>query len=312
MAPSITAQHLRRFTALILCLHTLSIPALAQNDLTYDLSPWVWNGSASVTTSHISFSNWAAGGNYTYMLGFTSSVSPQWSDSVWSFVGSWQGSFSVFKSKNQPHQKANDGLEINFKMGKLMIPLVHVVVFADLKTQFWPGYNVDIDPENYVSNFMAPAFLTNGIGADYREDQIGLSVVVTPLSTKQTIVLDRGVDPTQYGVAPGKKILSASGAYARIMFNNEIFPKITVSTRAILFADYSQNFSPDLMFTGEVDYMLTSNFKLFFSVELLNDDNINVSLYEDLDGDGSPDDFAGVGPRLQVFTQLGIGISVTF
>lgn len=284
----------------------------AQDDLTFGANPWTWNGSVSATVGQVSFTHWAAGGEFSYLLGLNSTISPQWSDSLWSFVGSWYGKYSVFKRKSEPARKVDDDLELSVKFGRMLFPSFHAVVFADLQSQFWPGYDFYMSSTAYTSNFMAPGYLTNGLGLDYRTNDQVLSIILSPFSSKETIVLDHGVDPTQYGVKKGKHVFGAPGAYSKITVNGKIIGSLSGNFRAILFKDYTRRVSPDLSFKGQLDYQLLSFLQLYFRLDLLNDDDINVNLYEDLDNDGSADDFAGVGPRLQVSTQLGIAVSVSF
>lgn len=306
-----SASDMRRVFFFCLFFGALSVSE-AQDDLSYDPTPWSWNGSVSATIGHVSFDNWAAGGEVSYLLGLNSTVNPQWSDSIWSFTASWYGRFSIFKRKSDPARKVDDNLELSFKFGRLLASSFHAVVFADLHSQFWPGYDYFMSSTAYTSNFMAPGHLTTGIGLDYRTASQILSIVFTPLAVKEIFVLDRGVDPTQYGVAAGRHSFGAPGGYSKITVSGTILDRFSGNFRAIVFMDYSRRTSPDLSLTTELEYELLSFLKLYGSLRLLNDDDINVNLYEDLDKDGSADDFVGVGPRLQVSTQLRIEISVVF
>jgi len=293
----------------------------SQDDLTFQPSEWEWNGSIAGTISHVSFSNWAAGGNeYSYVAGLKIRIDPVWSDSVWSFSGSWDGRFSTFGGKSLPPRKTEDRFELNLKFGRLLWnndwlgSSFHIVGFTDLHTQFLPDYDFIGDPDgsHYISNFMAPGYVTDGLGLDFRSDSLNLSIIITPIASKQTIVLDRGVDGTFFGLDSNQHINSSPGAYARITFSKELFPKTTLSIKSIFFADYSQKSTIDLSFLGEIDYHVTSFLKLYISLQMLNDDDMKVRLYEDLDEDGSSDDFAGLGQQLQLYAQFGVGVNFNF
>lgn len=308
---------LRFFILIITCSWHLS----AQDKLYFRPASWQWNASVTGTISQVSFSNWTAvGGDYSFIAGLKSTINPSWSDGLWSFDGSWDGRFSVFGGRHLPPQKSEDRLELNLKFGRLAwhdsdgAASLYFVAFADLQTQFLPDYDLIGDPggREYTKNFLAPGYVTNGVGVDFRDDSLGLSIVLTPIASKQTLIYDRGIDRTLYAMSPGQRVRSSPGAYAHLSFSDEVFPRTTVLVKSILFQDYSEKSTVDFAFLGEVDYRVISFLKLYVSVQMLHDDDINVRLYEDIDGDGSSDDFAGIGRRLQLYGQLGIGISVDF
>jgi hypothetical protein len=288
--------------------------SFAQSDLDFEKSHFTWNASLDATAANITYSNWVAGGDYSYLLGLKSSMYPSWSNGKWGMRSTWYGKYNVFKSKDTVPRKTEDRLELTIEFGYRLSSQLYVVVFSDLQSQFWPGYDSYSDNSNpaYISNFMAPGFLLSGAALTMRDDSLNASFSITPLVAKLTYVLDRGVDVTKYGVDPGAKVHSQPGAYLCLTMNTEIIRNVTLDTKAVIFADYSQQLSPDLSFRGELTYKVAKYFGVYCSLQALNDDDINVSLYEDLDHDGDSDDFAGVGHRLQVYTQVGISFSIKF
>ena len=312
-----------RFGGILFFIIMVCIPVLlfSEDNLSFQPSNWQLNGTVTGTLSHVSFSNWAGNGaDYSYVAGLKLRIDPTWSNDRWSFAGSWDGRFSTFGGNTLPPRKTEDRFELNLKFGYVvwktewLASSLHLISFTDLHTQFLPDYDFVGDPDgsHYIGNFMAPGYLTDGIGLDYRSDSLNLSIVVTPFASKQTIVLDRGVDGTYFGLDKNQYINSNPGAYARITFSKEVLPKTTLSIKSIFFADYTEKATVDLSFLGEIDYRITSFLKLYASLQMLNDDDMKVRLYEDLDGDGSSDDFAGLGKRLQMYGQIGIGINVDF
>lgn len=300
---------------------TTPVSLFPQNDLSFSPSEWQWNASVTGTISHISFKKWAGnGGEYSYVAGINMRIDPTWSDGVWSFSGSWDGRFSTFGGNSLPPHKTEDRLELNLKCGRVMwksdllSSSFHVVVFGDLHTYFLPDYDFIGDPDgaHYTSNFMAPGYVTDGIGLDFRSDSLNLTITVSPFASKQTFVLDRGVDPTSFGLGADQKMKSTPGAYAHIRLSEEIFPRTILSVKSIFFADYSRKTGLDISALGELDYKITSFLKLYVSLQVLKDDDMKVRLYDDLDGDGSDDDFAGIGPEVQLYGQFGVGLNVNF
>jgi hypothetical protein len=264
----------------------------------------------------MNFSNWAAGGgdDFSITAGIKTTMNPSFSNGIWGFVASADAEFSTMKSSTQPSHKTNDRLELSLKVGRKIGGVFHVVAESDLQSQCWPGYDLMGDPgqKKYSSNFLAPGYFLYGIALDARFDSLNLSVLVAPFGVKKTVVLDRGVDPTKYGLPAGAHQMTEFGAFAHITFTRDILPKTTLTLKSILFANYTEKFSPDLSLFVELDYNIASYIKIFGSVQMLNDDDIKVNVYTDLDHDGSSNDFVGVGPRLQFNTQLGISLTVDF
>jgi hypothetical protein len=298
----------------------LTVQCFAQYDDQFAEQPWRWNASIDLSVANVHFSNWVAGGEYSYLLGLNSSLDPSWMNDTWSFESRWDGEYTVFKSKTVPLHKVLDRLDWTMRFGYRLTPTISLSLFGELQTQFWPGYGYfaqpnddgSIGPIPYISNFMAPGYLTTGLGLEMKDDSLGLSVLITPLSMKQTYVLDKGVDPTTYGLDTGATVLRQPGAHSHIRFKKEIFSRTTLDIKTILFIDYSNTFAIDLSMRTEVDVKVLSYLKVFAAIQLLDDKDLKVSLYEDLDGDGRSDDFAGVGPRLQIFGQIGIALTLSF
>ena len=310
---------LRHFLFVTLCLSILS-PVYSDDDFTFQPVKWEWGGEITGKFSHASFRNWTAdGGDYAYDAGITTSLEPRWADSVWSFNASWDGRYSVMGGKSFKFKKTEDKLEINLKFGRNVwtsqkkTEAVYLVAFGDLQTQFAPQFDDIGDPSqrHYISNFMSPGFITDGISMDYRNNFLGLSIAATPLASKITMVYDKGVDKSYYQIDSNHHYTSEAGAYARITFQNNIGKKTTVSLKTILFKDYTKRSSVDLSLFGEIDVQVFSFLKIYASLNMINDDDINIRIYEDIDHDGD-DDFAGVGKRLQICSQIGLGISFSF
>ena len=314
-------QHPRRDPLLRILVLTVSLfaisvsPLCAQDDLEYGDTPWSWNASIGGTVSHVSYSNWAAGGeDYSYALGLSMNISPVWSSDLWSFQSTLSGEFSVFRSRSVKPRKIEDRLEWNVKAGYRITENLHLVLFGDLQSQVWPGYDFVFDDsgDDYISNFLAPGYITGGVGIDYRQDSLGLSVVATPLAMKLAVVADRGVDPTQYGVPSGRTVDGTAGSYARVSFTNSSIPRMTITIASIFFIDYTRRSELDISFTGEIDLNVIDGIAVFVQSHVLRDNDMKVNLYEDLDADGDIDDFAGVGSKVQVFSQLGVKFQVSF
>jgi hypothetical protein len=295
----------------MLLLYPLS--AVAQKDLQYDANPWRWNGSVALTVSQFSFTNWAAGGEESYMVGLTSYITPEWSDGVWSFKGSWDGGFSVYKHKGQPPRSVDDEFELNIKLGHRLTDRFHEVALLDVQSQFWPDYEYysSSTPTDYISNFMAPGYILGGVGIDYRIDSTGFSTTLAPVASKVTTAFDEGVDPTAYGVPKGKRDRVEFGAYMSIIFADTLFTNTYLKASAMLFQNYRVRFGPDFSFIGRIDYAITSVFGIYARAHLLNDNDLKL-IYYIPPTTTAGGDLISDGPDLQIETEVGIQLGVSF
>ena len=225
-----------------------------------------------------------------------------------------------FGGNSIPLHKTEDRLELNMKIGRLLsqnnslFSKIYLIAFFDFQSQFFPDYNLyDHDNKrNYSSNFMSPGYIVNGFGIDIKNEKVGFSLAATPLASKETIITDKNVNKSRYNLDQDKDIDYSLGAYLRLNIDKEIFDKTNLKLKSIAFYDYKQKTNVDLSLLFEIEYQALKFLKLFTSIQAINDRDMNINLYKDLDNDGESDDFAGVGNRLQLYAQFGIGINFNF
>ncbi|MCD4682128.1 MAG: DUF3078 domain-containing protein, partial [Bacteroidales bacterium] len=167
----------------------------------------------------------------------------------------------------------------------------------DFKSQFAPGYDYhDDDPDlgkEKISNFLAPAFTSLGLGMEYRPYEF-LSFYLSPATVRWIIVNDQeladkgafGVDPAEYdslGVPvqkPEYKVKDGAtskfefGAKFRMMFVKDIVKNVSLSTKLELFSNYledPQNIDVnwDTMINMKINEWLSASFGL----QMLYDNN---------------------------------------
>lgn len=282
-----------------------------------DKSKWDISGSVSGIITHFSFKNWLSDDNeYSYNIGLKSRINCDLNDSIYIFSSEWDGRFSYFDGNNVRMRKSDDKFEINAKIGAKILKFenrnsLQLIFTSDLHSQFFPDYDIFSDNNDYVSNFMAPGILINSLALEY-EDKSLFTLSLSPIGVKSVFVFDNGVEKSYYGINDNKKADYNIGAVCRSALNYNIYDNLKFSLKSILFYNYSDLTKVDFSIFSELDYQIFKVLKCFVSLRAVNDANLNVRLYRDLDSDGDIDDFDGIGNRLQINAQIGLSVSLDF
>lgn len=142
-------------------------------------------------------------------------------------------------------------------MAMLLPKMLVASAFATFQTQFSPGYDYSVNKDIAISEFMAPAYLTTGLGFTYDPGKI-FTVVLSPAAWRGTFVLnDRLSDEGAYGVDPGKHLLSSFGANLKGEAKYEFLKNMTVYSRLDLYSDYlhkAAEYRCELGSTSKYDY----------------------------------------------------------
>lgn len=151
---------------------------------------------------------------------------------------------------------------------------------------------------DYISNFVAPGYLTLALGADYKPNN-NFSLLISPVAGKLTFVTDsRLSDAGAYGVRPGEKVFAELGASVVANYNQKIAENINLISKLSLFSAYNHNFGNidvnwDVMLAFKVNKFLSAT----FSTNLVYDDDIKSK---------------SGGPKVQLRQTLGVGLSYNF
>ena len=115
-----------------------------------------------------------------------------------------------------------------------------VTANLNFQSQFTNGYDYKNDSTNRISAFLAPAYLTVGVGAQYVPTK-WFSLNLAPASGRLTIVNDKTLSEAgAFGVTPGKMFRMELGAQLTANINYEIFKNVVFTSKLIVFYDYMQ------------------------------------------------------------------------
>ena len=217
---------------------------------------WNHGGFVGFNVSQSHFSNWTSGGQdnvnglgtFKYNLNYLKGKS-KWDNTIDLALG-----YSYFDFDEKP-LKTDDRINLSSLYGYDVVKdELFITANLNFQTQFADGYDYKNDSTNRISTFLAPAYLTVGLGAQYTPAK-WFSLNLAPASGRLTIVNDQTLaDAGAFGVKGalidpetgeilehGSKFRMELGAQLIANINYEIFKNVTLSSKLIVFYDYMQD-----------------------------------------------------------------------
>ena len=203
---------------------------------------WNHGGFIGFNISQSHFSNWTSGGQdnvnglgtFKYNMNYLKGKS-KWDNTLDLALG-----YSYFDLDKKP-LKTDDRINFSSLYGYDVVKdELYITANLNFQSQFANGYNYASDSTNRISGFLAPAYLTVGVGAQYVPTK-WFSLNLAPASGRLTIVNDKDLsDAGAFGVTPGKMFRMELGAQLIANVNYEIFKNVTFTSKLVVFYDYMQ------------------------------------------------------------------------
>lgn len=284
------------------------------------ISHWKKENILGVDISEIAFVNWSAGGTSAITGLVRGHLKRDYKDDyqVWSSELIFR--YGLNKQEGIELRKTDDVFRINSTYGFRKDSLsnwYHSAKF-NFNTQFTNGYNYP-NTETPISKPFAPAYTFLGIGSEYIYKPEKLNVYLSPLTLKNTAVLDQALANTgAYGVtkavydsqgnliSKGKKSKTELGVLVSNYIEREILTNVTIKNRLILYSDYLHNFGNiDVDWQFLADFRVNQHIKANIGFNLIYDEDIDT--FEEVNGV-----VINEGPKVQLKQVLGIGVEYHF
>ena len=226
---------------------TLAIVSFAQDE---QPQGWSHKGNFGLNFGQSSYTNWAAGGQnaisgqgiFNYGI-FYLKDNFKWDNTLNAALG-----YSIYDFKKKP-VKIDDRIEFTSLAGLKASEHLNYSAELAFRSQFAKGYKYDEDSTNYISKFLAPAYISLGLGIEWVPNK-HFSLYFSPVTGRVTIVNDdylasigafgvNALDPsdtTQH--AKGSKIRYEFGARAVAKFQYPIAKNIDFNSKLELFSNY--------------------------------------------------------------------------
>lgn len=292
---------------LVLLVTLLAFPAFAvdTSGKKEDSSKAVWNRGIVTTIgfTQLSLMQWAAGGAgqltlNTYVDAYLNMTKGKllWNNEL-------QAGYGFIENFETGYKKSDDRLIFDSKFGYKAAEKLYLSVVYNFRTQFADGVN---SSNELVSQFMAPAYTSLGLGIDYSPIK-NLSINIAPVTGKVTMVKTPELR-TRYGNAEDQFARFELGA--QVKFDGKVEVKdFKVSTQVVLFSDYlnkPQNIKVNWDLSA--DAKISQYFSVNLRTNLIYDDNTLVPKVKYVDHEKIEYDGKGIQLK-EMFT---IGLTYTF
>lgn len=276
--------------------------------------------TVGLDVTQISFVNWNAGGNSSISGLLKGDFSRKLQDDNLKWFSELIVRYGVNKQDGVALRKTDDALKLNSTIGYRKDSLSHWYSTAkfNFSTQFTNGYAYP-NTTNAISKLFAPAYIFLGVGTEYNNKYEKLTVYISPLTLKSTLVLDQtlanqgafGVKRATYDVdgnllTKGELYRFELGFLVTSHFEKEIYKNIFWDNRISLYTDYLNNFgNVDVDWQLKFDLVVNEYVKANIGTHIIYDDDIKAK--EEINGMQ-----VTVGPKIQLKQMLGVGLTYNF
>jgi len=276
---------------------------LAQEPAKQDTA-WKVGGNFGFNFTQAAYSNWNAGGVNSIAGNTLGSFFAAYDDGGdWSWINNLDLAYGL-NYQDSVFNKTDDRIELNSRVDRKIGSKWSLSGLLNFRTQFTNGYAEPGQEGDSlrISAFMAPGYLTTGIGFTYKPNK-KFSAFISPITSKMTFVqVQRLADAGAFGVDPGSNFRQEVGGYANLTYNTPLVENVTMQSRLGLFSNYLDGNYKFIDVNGEVLVFLKVNESISanLSLNVIYDHDIKF----DVDEDGEID-----GPRTQFKQVLGVGFT---
>ncbi len=281
----------------------LASVALMAEEPTTEPSPWTMAGSAGITGSQMTLTNWAAGGDPSVAADFQFNYSIDYKKDKMLWQNRLELAYGLNRTESNGMRKTNDKIYLSSSYGQKVYDNLYVSALLKFNTQFAPGYDYAVTNEDggykQTSGFMAPAYFSGGLGVEWTP-KAWLSVNASPATWKATVVNQEALQPI-YGL-DGRSTRHEFGGNVKIEAKGTIWGDLSGYTRLNLFSNFldkPQNVDVDwtIRFDLKINKWLSAN----ANFHMIYDDNIKI-----------PQPDGSAYPCLQIQEVAGVGLLVKF
>lgn len=256
---------LKIFTIIIF---TAFCASAQKSDSTY----WKKGGFGSITFSRIALKNWAGGGQSSVSINGVANFFADYARDRATWQNSLDLGYGLIRQGNNGNLiKSDDKINLVSKFGYKIKKENQRWFYSgilDFRTQFNEG--LAVDPVSgrrnvVISDIFAPAYLTIGLGIDYKPSP-AWSFNYVPLTGKFTFVNDQTLaDIGAFGVPDGSNARGEFGSFFRATYVKDIVKNVNLDSRIELFTNYVTDFpTVDVSWQNsivmKVNEFLTANF----------------------------------------------------
>ena len=244
---------------------------------TLDLKVIYWRhwSSFGINANQASFSdNWTGGGVNSISIGLLINHKSDYTRNNTNFVTELSLQYGKQKNKDQLPRKNNDRIFWDNKLSLKVSQNWSLFTSLTYESQFDIGnsYGKSSDGRDsitgIISNFMAPGYLTESLGIEYKPDNT-FSLRIGTGTARQTFIMDDRLLPTvesgpRFGVDPGKRFRNDLAFQLTANLDRNIGKNLNLKSRYNMFANYNEVTDP----SHRLDATLTASVTRLINVTL--------------------------------------------
>ena len=277
----------------------------AADTASHSKSKAVWNKglSATIGFSQLSLTNWAAGGAGQLTLNTFADLFANMTKGRFLWANELQAGYGFIESFDTGYKKSDDRLILDSKLDYKAAEKLYLSIIFNFRSQLARGYSGD----EIVSNILAPAYTSLGLGIDYTPIN-NISINFAPVTGKVTMVNERELRH-RYGNAEDQFARFELGAQLKVDAKLEV-ENFKVGTQLVLFSDYlnkPQNIKVNWDVNAEAK--ISKFFSVTLRTNMIYDDNILLNKRKVLPG-GDVVEYQAAGIQFKELFTIGFTYSI--
>jgi hypothetical protein len=306
-----------RFLIFTLIAITITTAGISQdNKKTLKNNNWKTAGMFSLFGAQSGSRNWAAGSEkFSFAAAAHLNLQANTSWNKISLENNLDLAYALMNSTSQGIRKNDDKIDL-YSLLTCGAKKIGIGVAYNLRTQFNNGFDYSESPKLRTSGFFAPAYMTFGVGANFKVTPS--ANVLAGWAARWVITTNRpysfinqgGVKPDGtserpladlYGVDPVRKVRFETGPYISGRYNREIMKNVHYRTRLDVNANVLEwIYNIDVYWTNTVDMKVNKWLMVKYTFDLIQDDDVKMF--------GRNKNVSGV----QLKSMLGVGLAAKF
>ncbi len=239
--------------------------------LDYKVSYWHKAITLALNFNQSAFTgNYSAGGVSAMALGSNFDFKAEYNKTPFDYTTELNLLYGISKNKGQGSRKTNDRIFFDNKLASQISK--HWSFFGSLtfESQFDKGYQYGdgvTTPDLLISNFMAPGYLTQSLGLEYKPNKY-FDLRFGAATARQTFVTDTTIYHNivgNYGVTPGKTFRNDLASQIVATIDKDLMKNLHINARYALFIPYGRSLA---YVTHRVDATLVAKVNRLINVSM--------------------------------------------
>ena len=265
-------------------------------------STWTYGGNFGVSMNQAALINWTAGGenslglnlNFDYYANYKSERD-LWNNRI-------DLEYGINDMETTGTRKTADKIYFSTTYGREIGTNWYLSAFATFDTQFADGFKYTtkdgVELEQQISSFMAPAYLTAGLGLTWTPKKWFL-MTLSPAAYRGVFVSDSDL-ATNYGLDAGESYRTEFGANADFEVKCPVMKNVDLYSRLSLYSNYLEDAqNVDVNWKVKLNMTINKWLSANLGTTLIYDDNVMIA------------NSKGVkAARIQFQELLGVGLNI--